>query len=298
MKKNIIALAILTTVSSAAVASNAVLNVEGQIQINGETVIGSDGKVVASALPSSDTVTVNLSKYAPKPGSYTYQFETYRYIQSDDYWGEQLVICTDTDEFTSDSSYEYTQECKFEGAVVSWFVESWQDNGDGTETIKFTQQWLDQEVTSNTRTYKLDALTNYTDVVQLGTTTSYAEKGELLSSDSDWYEVGEEWFYARTKSITGFIDSVTIGENTFNDCVMMTNTRNWNGIASSDIYCSDVGLVRKLTDTDWERNYQLLSYTVSNTASARSLSKLSGAQEKVSDKARSRVAQRVSLLVK
>ncbi|MEZ9915127.1 hypothetical protein AB4404_01725, partial [Vibrio breoganii] len=74
MKVNTIALAILSTFSIGAYANNAVLNVEGQIQINGQTVIGTDGKVVANALPSSSGVAINLDKYGMQLGVYTYQY--------------------------------------------------------------------------------------------------------------------------------------------------------------------------------------------------------------------------------
>ncbi|GEA60178.1 hypothetical protein [Vibrio comitans] len=281
MNKKTVVLAILSIISTGALASNAVLNVEGQIQINGSTVIGSDGKVVSSALPASSGVTVDLDKYYPKPGIYKFQY--------DDTYSDE--VCTDTDNYISDMKTVFSSECvdvnnnpTYSGGYT------WTNNGDGTETIISRNNFNGQEIIETT-TNDLEVLADYDSIISLGSATGYLERTTVISTDSEWNQVGNISTYARAKSVLGFITSVKVANTTYNDCILMQNIRPWSGTAEFDIYCSDVGLVLKTSGSS--EGYHLVSYTHSGSSVAYSVNASShkSVDKNIADKARAKLAQ-------
>ncbi|CAM4213488.1 hypothetical protein [Vibrio agarivorans] len=297
MNKNIIALAILSTVSTGVFASNAVLNVEGQIQINGVTVIGSDGKVAASALPESNTVVIDLDTYSAANGKYTFEYYRDRYMTDDGSgWVTFETVCTETDNFISDTEYEFSSKCVDQDGFVSMnYSEIWKDNGDGTETITWVNTYEGQE-TRESQVRKIDVLSEYASQVVLGQTTAYSEHATILEDEGIWYEAGDNWFFARTKSVVSLIESVTLGENTFNDCILVQRDGYWNGASSLDIHCANIGLVAKTIDREYAMEYKLVSYeqAQSNTVRAQSLNEGVYSKEVLSERARNHSAKQLN----
>ncbi|MEZ9915126.1 hypothetical protein AB4404_01720, partial [Vibrio breoganii] len=194
------------------------------------------------------------------------------------------LTCTDVDRYISDSSYEYSGECKDSSDnAISGYSSTWVDNGDGTET----DSWTDFYGNSGTQTKKVEVLTDYDSLVTIGTTTSYLERSTIESTTSEWGQVGDESFYSRTKTVVGLIESVEVAGKTYRDCILMANVRNWSRATDLDMYCADVGLVAQ-TSNSIGQNYRLVSFEPNNTRSTQSLNSqsYSGSDKTSADKAR------------
>lgn len=278
-----IKLLMLSIFSTTAFANNAILNVEGQIQINGQQVISSDGKIATSALPVSSGVLVDLNKYNGQPGIYTYEYIN----EYHNGWEVVRETCTNIDNYISENSYEYSSECiDNQNNISNKWKEIWSYDNQGNETIVFTwyDPYSDEEVT-NTRVNKLEVFSEYDSQVILGTKTSFLERTTVISSDDEWYQTGDSWLYARTKSVAGFIDAIDLGGNTYNDCILLESIRN-RGDSSLDIYCAGLGLVAKTSEV----GHHLKSFEPYSQRSAYSARNLSTSinDRNLADKARER----------
>ncbi|MGL6315612.1 hypothetical protein [Vibrio sp. WXL103] len=256
MKKKIISLAIVSMFSSVAIASNAVLNVEGVIQINGTTVIGSDGKVAASALPTSPSKTmVDLSLYQPKPGVYTYQYV------DNNYWshthGQGQAVCTEVDNIVSALYAEYSTSCVGDDGLEWSYVQTWTDNQDGTEAWTLEQPEWPKE----TWTQAVTVLAEPELQLALGSTTGYVELYEITQSDSEWYEVGDTYMYARNQTVSNIISEFSFAGQRYSDCIVSSVLRGHSQMSTLRVYCAGVGMI---TDFNPEEDYHLVSYEPNN----------------------------------
>ncbi|MGL6257784.1 hypothetical protein [Vibrio sp. WXL210] len=259
MKKKIISLAIVSMFSSVAIASNAVLNVEGVIQINGNTVIGSDGKVTAAALPGATSTIVDLSDYQPKPGVYTYQYIRDEFWEWDDDEGDLIhyqTVCTEVDNIISAYSVEYSSECKVGEEITSGYFQTWTDNQDGTETWSW-ENTLNSEWPKETWTQKVAFLVEPQSQVALGGTTAYVQQQEVTESSEDWHRPGEVWTYARSQTVTNLMSEFSYAGATYSDCIVSSVLRGQSETSTLRAYCAGIGMVM---DFNSNGNYHLVSY--------------------------------------
>jgi hypothetical protein len=224
MKKNQVTLALVTLVASSAVfAGNAVLNVEGEIQINGTTVIDSNGAFIGSAAGSVESKTINLADYRAANGTYKYKIS----------WGldDEFCIVTET---IANNTVSATEECEFGGATYnySW---SWVDNGDGTHDSSYSDGNETYSVT-----YRLTDLSDPISTVTYGDTFVSLTKEEVISSSANTdEEVGDSYIYTDQVGYYGDIDQLeVVGDFVLNDCVIIGL---YDG--EPDILCRGLGYI-------------------------------------------------------
>ncbi|MGL6315017.1 hypothetical protein [Vibrio sp. WXL103] len=123
MKKRVGTLSIIVglTLSGVALASDAVLNVEGEVQINGETVIDSSGNWVGNTSTSSQTASVKLSDYYPGANTVvtTFDVETQDSDQEQSFKRERVTATATTEKveqsYDEGSSFELVESLEKDG---------------------------------------------------------------------------------------------------------------------------------------------------------------------------------------
>jgi hypothetical protein len=257
MNNKLTLVALASLFSMPAMANNAVLNVEGKIQINGTTVIGADGKVASSALPSTTGGnTIKLDKYSKNLGLYTYVSTQTRHMSDMDgnYWTVDYV-CTEIENLSSFTQGSYEEICTEDGVEVDRYSGSWIDNQDGTETYSWTY-FNGQNNVTETRTVQIDELTNYPSSVNVGAKYLEASTETIIETDSPWDDVGET--YRHLNSIVVF--TTLPSHNDFADCVVYERGNYYDYIIEGavNVRCQGVGDVENLT---YNGVYKLVDYT-------------------------------------
>jgi hypothetical protein len=238
-------------------ANNAVLNVEGQIQINGTTVIGADGKVASSALPSTTGgSTIELDKYSKNLGQYTYVSIQTRHMSDMDgnYWTVDYV-CTEIENLSSFTQGSYEETCTEDGVELDRYTGWWIDNQDGTETYSWT--YFDGvEDIRETRTVRIDNLTNYPSSVNIGSKYLEASTETVLETSIPWDTVGET--YTSLNTIVAF--TALPSHNDFANCIVYERGNYYGGVVEGDVNvrCQGVGDVDNL---NYDGAYKLVDYT-------------------------------------
>lgn len=254
-------------------ASNAVLNVEGQIQINGTTVIGSDGKVAVAALPESEVRMIQLSNYYMKPGKYVYEFvDSTDWIEDENgNWVEVKAKCTEVNNYIDYLKSEFITECfDFEGNLKSRWMNSWFDNGDGTVTNTFTDYYDGKEYTQ-TSVNEIKIYSGMAEYLPLGATTAHLEQTTPISHDGVADESGDTWLFATSRTIPTVIGDFDWNGNEYNDCVLVEQGHNWDGASSYSIHCAGIGLVKEVTENSYRSDYVLVSFEHTESKSRSSL---------------------------
>jgi len=147
MKKTLSAIAIATVISSTGVyaAGTAVLNVEGEIQVNGKTVIDATGAFVGTnAGGNTSAQIVRIADYEQVNGSYYYESEDKSYKNTDTVTG---------------NSYTYTgsREKQEEGVIYEGgeggtpynitLTDTWSERGDSGSFVEdYTYQYLNTDI--------------------------------------------------------------------------------------------------------------------------------------------------------
>ena len=289
--------------SMAYAAGNAVLNVEGEIQINGTTVINKAGVFVgASNLAELSDNVVQLSAYEQQPGIYIYE------KKGNDYSGVTVRTITENSwkEVTTDtSSYQKDPEAN------PYYNPNWDWNGNGTEeersecvavscdkaytkpvevvtksineskstiagdiitsTWSFSKIENDVEVNSGADR-KVETFKNLSSASEnyvIGTLTAEVSRYKIVSNGNDYDTVGTEFVSGNQISYSAKIPTFTAANSkTYQDCLFDGN----DTYASEQlIVCPGVGEVQS------ESLGKLVSYQAS--PSSRSIGNSSAANQ-------------------
>ncbi|WP_028024894.1 hypothetical protein [Enterovibrio calviensis] len=223
--------ALALMVSSTAMAANdhAVLNVEGEIQINGKTVIDQDGNWAGN---NSSSATINVGEYA-----------TPKVTQI------QLVDATDP-ENVKDYHLTYVptsgmmvKEEEFINGESVWSME-WLERTNTSNKIKITNSYDSQNVCIREvlNTYQVS---NGYPSVPLGTLAARADVGtqETILDNCFPENVGQKIDFKDTMSMIVAAEiTYPFGDQTL-ECIYASQFLNWVGEYQNRVYCKGVGLV-------------------------------------------------------
>jgi hypothetical protein len=250
MKKTILASLILASSASFA-ADHAVLNVEGEIQINGKTVIDQNGR-----LTTQDQTVVNLQDYEQATGTYTYSM-----VRTVGYDGNTEVCditetisetSADYDEVCTSKVYSYSTEnpnynpdfyptyeeqqaCE---AVDCWSETIWVESSDAIRTTSYKDSYINTDVGEDrTWEYKSTIEDNERDY----TFTEYHDESREslaitpLSDYNPWYVIGsvisntdkvtnldssETYYYQSISSSSEKLTNVTVNDQFYASCLI------------------------------------------------------------------------------
>ncbi len=235
MNKTIIALALTSVIGSTAAvaAGNAILDVEGEIRINGQTVIDNTGKFIGLEFAQDNQVMV--SDYYMQDGTYTYTYSSYCY--SDFGCQDVLVIDGNTETYTSYTIVDA------QGTLRKEYESNWQDNGDDTTTLSHKNFDVDGSILGEgTETAKWTSLAQHSDNYLLGTLMVNVHRHELLQSSEYPEDVGSIGVYTSEYFYGAKIAEYQIEDGTtFKNCLARQN---------SNIVCESIGDV-SWDDGDW-----------------------------------------------
>lgn len=222
MNKKLLAVALSSVlgVSSAFASGDAILNVEGEIQINGQTVIDNSGNFVGLEFAQQNQVVIS-DYYMSRDGVYTYV--------SFDGFKEEITVSGDSETMTG-----YYKD-DLSGEYIKLFTDVWQDNGNGT----YTNTWqayspegaIDQSGSYTTRETELTSpVVNY----QIGSLLVRAFEWETI--DSSYPEnIGQKEIGTSEFAYGGTLTSYTLADGTlFSDCLVGKDV---------EIRCKGVGVV-------------------------------------------------------
>jgi hypothetical protein len=214
MNKKLLAVALSSVlgVSSAFASGDAILNVEGEIQINGQTVIDNQGNLVG--LEFSQQNQINVDEYfIPQNGKYTFEDGTnYRMIVNitNEVETYQHYYKGENDVWEERSHYEQT------------------DNGDGTYTAVGTYKTsiIDENGESvnveetYTETRRETELTEPQSTYMLGSLMTRLMEEELLETTFPYQELGK-WTFSNTYQFGARLSSYTMEDSTeLSDCLV------------------------------------------------------------------------------
>ncbi|MGR5178785.1 hypothetical protein [Vibrio mediterranei] len=219
MNKNLVVVALSSVlgVSSAFAAGNAILNVEGEIQINGQTVIDNSGNFVGLEFAQQNQVTIS-DYYLSRDGVYTFV--------SDNGWKDVYTVSGNSESFVS--YYADPQS----GEYVLVAEGTWLDNGDGTYTT--TLQDYPSDGVEYSSTIRETELTQPAVSYQIGSLLVKAFESEVIDS-SNGEEVGNTDVYTSEYAYGGRMASFTLEDGTqISDCLVGAN---------AEIRCKEFGTV-------------------------------------------------------
>lgn len=209
MNKNRLVLALVSALaSSVAVAGNAVLNVEGEIQINGETVINSNGDFVGgNSIPSVKSIV--LDDYQQSNGIYKYSITELEYDYESGNYVESICLITET---ISNSRFDAVEECGDNTYTYSWVT-----NNDGTHTATYD---FGADNTGTT-VYSIEQLTDEVSEVSYGSTLVEIVNESIISTTDEWLNAGDFYTYLNNVGYFGDLSDLDIGNGiVVEDCVI------------------------------------------------------------------------------
>ncbi len=277
MRINKLAIGIITVLASTSVlAEDAVLNVEGQIQINGKTVIDSTGKFVGELPSEPDTNTINIADYyKTKTGNYSFKYTNVAEEFPTDGTSDMVMktsYCSDVVEikegsesgvFSCEDNYNVPEEDHWSNVY----------NDDGTEKYTSTYESCyvstDNpnevcETVTNTRTTKVEAVSKSNDIVALGNSISYVDKATILDTTYDYedHRIDYTEYRIDTFSVTAVLPEYTVLGNKYKDCIMLSYDER-----SFEVLCKDYGTVQRVYSTyDQTNSFELVSFKADGEA--------------------------------
>ncbi|PMH46066.1 hypothetical protein BCU68_09790 [Vibrio sp. 10N.286.49.B3] len=252
MKMTPIASLLFLLSASTTAADHAVLNVEGEIQINGKTVIDHNGNVLAS-----DTDTIKLSDYSAANGIYTYQSKGSIEQSDPNNYINVSTTCNNVDTIETNSS-KYDSECTSDEFEVYGY---WDEDGTyvsgtfmtvmgssyfGTSTYEgdlthFSYEFSNWQTVdgktitdsfSGSSTEKVTVISPYPEYVSLGNGASKMLRFEIINSS--WEdEIGDSYLFSEKSEYFNHVDEYTnnLG-NTFSNCVSTIRSRYYGQYAN------------------------------------------------------------------
>ncbi|PSU56076.1 hypothetical protein [Photobacterium phosphoreum] len=221
---------------------------EGEIQINGKTVINSEGLYVGTLPiipPENKTKEIILKDYFNFSGVYKYKQTNYFETGSLDGSERDLGICDVTIEIDEFSSKHITK-CENEDKSRYW---TWTDNQDGTETItsKYFQEDVDMngniisgEWKESTYKYKVKLISDEVNRTTIGSTLSYITERTSIEPPNENVQNNNMLYLDTTlEHFSASIANITVNNVKYNDCYSVDNY-------SFDIRCKGVGLVKSV----------------------------------------------------
>ncbi|MDD1796030.1 hypothetical protein LRP50_23195 [Enterovibrio sp. ZSDZ42] len=234
MKKFMItALALVCSSAAIAATDHAVLNVEGEIQINGKTVIDKDGNWTGKLTSN----VINIEEYADAI-SVTRVVLKKKNDDSNEY---HLVYNPSTGVATKEESLINND--------VFWSME-WFDRTNVSNKVKTTTKNWNEDTQShqtctNTVANTFAATTSYAPVA-LGSLSARGDvyTSETLSNDCDADTIGTTTQnYLSMAMIVTAQASYTFGQETLEDCIYVSQINSWRDTVQPRVYCKGVGLV-------------------------------------------------------
>ncbi|MGR5266286.1 hypothetical protein ACPV5R_00890 [Vibrio astriarenae] len=236
MKK---ALSILTMISTSVFASDAVLNVEGQIQINGETVVDSYGQFVVGG-------NVVIDKDGKLQGAVN-QPKTYLWSDFPDHPAEGKSVLLNA-AYTSPDQPKWEVNLVYIGHADGWtrqntpkdgsaaYSEKITLNPDGTESRKFDNGYETLR--------EANILAPMPEQITIGQTWTYSSIDTVTENDEEPFEQAKVILF----NFSGITD-YSVGETTLKDCgrFMLINEFGDRGY---QVRCKNYGLVENLWPQD------------------------------------------------
>lgn len=265
MNKNKLYLGVISALlSTSAVANNAVLNVEGEIQINGKTVIDSNGSYVGSQSSTSSLKTINLDDYYAANGKYVYK-TTYGYSEEDAFTCTETLVLTSTSE-----SSEFI--CDGDSHPSKWI---YTNNGDGTYTTVSESYWSSWDSDGNTdsgietveETFKYVELSDKASTLALGSSIATLYEDTLLATSSEYYqdEIDKPFFGTSNINFSAFLSTFSTTENTYSNCYL--DSQEYNTFV---VRCPALGYVKSYeSDGFYTFSRELVSYEASESKIAK-----------------------------
>lgn len=106
LKRTVLATLVLVASGQALGAEHAILNVEGEIQINGKTIINENGELIAA-----NDLQIVVADYEPSPGIYTSKY-THNYGYP--------TTCDSTETFGNNAEQSYEETCSYSFESTEW----------------------------------------------------------------------------------------------------------------------------------------------------------------------------------
>lgn len=216
----VVALSSVLGVSSAFASGDAILNVEGEIQINGQTVIDNSGNFVGLEFAQQNQVTIS-DYYQSRDGIYTFV---------DDFGNKDVyTVSGDSESFVW---YYIDSES---GEYVKGAEGTWQDNGNDTYTNTWQSYHPDGSADEfNSSTVRETELTQSVERYQIGSLLVRAFSMEVI--DSSYPEqIGESDVFTNEYAYGGRMASFLLEDgNNILDCLVGSN---------AEIRCKEFGLV-------------------------------------------------------
>ena len=268
-------------ISTLALANDAILNVEGEIQINGKVVINSEGDYLGK-LPTNQLDSlqlINIDKFYPKLG--TYKYEQYFTDSSTSPDVSPPISPTETSLSKSSSCIDTIMIDEYSTNTISQCNESeqprtssWKDNKDGTETtnakfysITITPEGVgDAEYNDITKKNSIKKITTdpITTIVGLGATYIIEKKLIESSEQYDQEQIGKKTLILEYENYLSYMSSIDINKKEYNECYLLALKNN-----EYEIRCENFGLIA-IIDSNWNYKYKLVSFEP-NTSQSESL---------------------------
>ncbi|WP_372883009.1 hypothetical protein [Psychromonas sp.] len=205
--------------SLAYAAGNAVLNVEGEIQINGKTVINNAGEFigVSNATELSDNA-VQLSAYEQQPGIYTYE---------GGYNGNTVLTITDN---SRKEVITKTNQLQISESVIA---------GNTITTIWSNSNTEYAFETSSSKAETFENLSFSPENYIIGTLTAEVTRYTIVSSSDDDGDIGDSWISGNQIIYSAKLPSYTTNDKTYFNCLFDGDDE-----VISAIVCPGVGPVQ------------------------------------------------------
>ncbi len=277
MNKNKLYLGVISALlASPVLANNAILNVEGEIQINGKTVIDSSGSYVGSQSSTSNLKSINLDDYYAPNGTYVYKvLETHSY---DGYEDEYSRTCTDTVVLTS-TSESSERVCDDLIHPEKW---SYTDNSDGTYTVVYEsvvasnactsveECVVEEEHVRTEQTYKYEQFSDNVSVIALGSSFATMFEETLLTSNEEYDQnrINKPYLGTSRTNFSAFLSSFSTTENSYSNCYLNLDDR---GDEMFSVNCPNLGQVQFTYNDNGYYKYsrELVSYEATDSKTAK-----------------------------
>ncbi|MGF1766003.1 hypothetical protein L4D06_01245 [Enterovibrio makurazakiensis] len=226
--------ALALMVSSTAMAANdhAVLNVEGEIQINGKTVIDQEGNWTGNQTNNL----INIAEYVVPVGLARVELQK----QGDSALEYHLSYDPATDSATKEETLV--------NGEVKW-TQEWIERTDTSNKIRTTDvTWSDEagyvtctDIVANT----FSASTTYPSV-ELGKLTA---RGDVYTSEVTENDCAPELVGNKTQNYLSMAmivtaeTSYTYGQETLENCIYVSQINSWSDTNQARVYCKGVGMV-------------------------------------------------------
>ncbi|WP_234494792.1 hypothetical protein [Vibrio maritimus] len=223
----VVALSSVLGATSAFASGDAILNVEGEIQINGQTVIDNNGNLVGLEYAQKNQIEIS-DYFSSQSGTYTFLNQA-----------NQKLVIEETEQVVTYRNYWKVDDGSWVESSVYQVVE----NGDGTYTSTLTYDFVQIDPDGNetseekvtVETFRETELTVPQTSYLLGSLMVRFFEEELLETTNEDREVGEKYSYTNEYQYGARLSTFNLDDgSSVTDCLVGTN---------GEIACKGLGLI-------------------------------------------------------